>query len=343
MMAKESREGRWHVVRRCLAMIRRLQRGPANGKELVEAVEAEIHEAYDQTKASSQQRQFERDIFHLKEDLNLGLKYERRSNQYLLDENDYPLLDLPDEDLTTIAWLRKTFDDASPQHHAVDGFLSRIISFLDLQRREAVEAQRLSFRLDLSRRDGNHVPEEVRVGIAKALTRLVRVEFDYVSSENVSGIPLCHMVDPYEYFFDNGHYYLKGWCHSVRQGNWQQSIGSYNAYRLDGMSNFQILPDKTLWPPPRAKKYIVRYWLDARVVRHGVSRQRWIDFTDPDDIEWQPDGSVIVNGVTDQDFFAAQTLLRYGERCQVLNEGPVKRRIVETVKKMAEKYGTPTD
>jgi predicted DNA-binding transcriptional regulator YafY len=342
-MSQESRDGRWHVIRRCLVMIRRLQRGPADRKELIEAVQAEIHDAYAQTEDSSRQRQFERDILHLKEDLNLDVKCDRQTNLYFLYESDYPLLDLPDEDLNTIAWLRQTFDAASPQHHAVNGFLSRIISFLDPHRREVVEAQRLSFKLDLSRRDDNHIPEEVKSGIARALTRGVRVEFEYSSSENESGMPRRHTVDPYEYFFDNGHYYLKGWCHSVREEGQEWSIGSYNAYRLDSMSNFQILPSKTPWPPPRAKKHAIRYWLDAPVVRRGVSRQRWIDFIDPDDIEWQPDGSAIVNGTTDQDFFAVQALLRYGERCQVLNEGLVKQRILETLKKMVKNYELPTN
>lgn len=339
-MTQESRDSRWQVIRRCLAMIRRLQRGPASWEALAEAVQAEISEAYVQPKQSSRKKQFDNDKAHLVHSLGLGLKYNRRTHEYLLYNNDYPLLELPSEDLATIAWLKKTFESESPEHQPVEAFLNRLISFLGPERREEIERQRFIFKLDLARRDDNHVPVEVREGIVEALVRSRRVGFDYRSSTNSSGIPWRHIVDPYEYFFEDGHYYLKGKCQTVAQGGQSHVSGSYTAYRLDGMSNFQLLPNKVEWPPPKARQYKVRYRLEAEVVRHGVSRQRWIDFDDPEDLEWQADGSVIVNGMTDNDFFAAQALLRYGHRCRVLNKGPVKDRILESAKKILENEDT---
>ncbi|HMR68553.1 MAG TPA: WYL domain-containing protein, partial [Anaerolineae bacterium] len=269
----------------------------------------------------------------------LVLKYNPAEQAYrLIPSVETPLLDLPAEDLTTLAWLQKTFDELSPQHESIQALLDRLIAWLPPERREAIERQRLDLQLDLARRDDNHIPAEVKSGLARALSRRVRVEFDYLASTNDTGQPRRHIVDPYAYFFHDGHYYLKGYCHSVSSEEWQISPGAYNAYRLDRMTGLTVEGTKLPPTPPRAKKYKVIYRLDPRLARGGISRQRWIDFTNPDDIERHADDSVIVHGVTDDLFFAVQALMHYRHHCRVLGGPEILAKMRETVQKMAEIY-----
>jgi len=333
------RNSRWHITRRCFVMIRRLQRGPATWKELVNAVQAEYSEAYTKNDDKSLKKQFHSDKEHLKKGLTMEIGPDK-TYHYHLTENDYPLLDLPDADLTAIAWLKQIFTDKAPEAGTIHNFLDRVIAFLAPQRRTEIVKQRQGLRLDIARRDDNHIAWGLTEKIQQALFENRRVTFDYLSPSNPTAIPWRHMVDIYDYFADQGHLYIKGWCHEIKQGLEPLSpyTPAYQQYRLDRMSNLELLSSQRLSPPPRAKKHKVRYHLSAELVRRGVSRQRWIDFDDPDDLEWQPDGSVIVNGTTDNEFFAAQALMRYRDLCVVLNKGKVRRRIVKAVKKMAENY-----
>ena len=67
-MARGKREGQWQVVRRCLAIVRRVQRGPASREELVEAVLArEGADAYGGTTGRALQRRVENDLQRIRE------------------------------------------------------------------------------------------------------------------------------------------------------------------------------------------------------------------------------------------------------------------------------------
>lgn len=339
-MSRGKRDSEWVSLRRCLAMIRRAQRGPTSRVDLMAAVADQVPGAYEGAAESARIKRFRHDLTNLRTRLGLDLKYKPAEQAYrLIPSEETPLLDLPAEDLTTLAWLQKTFDELSPQHEPIQTLLDRLIAWLPPERREAIERQRLDLQLDLARRDDNHIPAEVKSGLARALSRRVRVEFDYLAPGNDTGQPRRHTVDPYAYFFHDGHYYLKGYCHTVHGEDWQLSPGAYNAYRLDRMTGLTVEGTKLPPTPPRAKLYKVVYRLDPQLARGGISRQRWIDFTEADDIEYHQDGSVTVNGVTDHLFFAVQALMRYRHHCRILGGPEILGKMRETVRKMAEIYG----
>ena len=336
------RESDWLVVRRCLAIVRRALRGPASWRELIEAVVAqEGAEAYGVGAEPARRLRLGKDLERIRAHLGLDLYFDRELGGYVAGEAAIPLLDLPDDDLATIAWLAQTFTPDSPQHREVQGLLQRLRKALAPERREEIERRHTALALDLGRRDEDEIAPAVWDGLTRALVARRRIEFTYRSPQQDDQTPRRHVVDPYERYFDaaRGHYYLRGWCHYSEGPRGVRPQHRYFDYRLGRMAELQLLPDKLPPFPPPAPQYAVAYELSARVARFGVSRQRGIEVTD---VEMRPDGSALVHGHTHDPFLAVQALLHYGPNCRVLGGPEVLERMRSAVREMGEMYGEGT-
>jgi len=333
------RESDWLVVRRCLAIMRRALRGPATWQELLQAVVAqEGADAYGSGAASTQRRRLEKDLERIRSHLGLDLRFDRDLGGYVVGDVAIPLLDLPDDDLGTIAWLAQTFTPDSPQHREVQGLLQRLEKALARERREEIERRHTALVLDLGRRDHDDIPTAVWNGLTRALVARRRIEFTYRSPQQDDQTPRRHVVDPYERYFDTarGHYYLRGWCYYSEGPRGVRPQNRYFDYRLGRIADLQLRPEKLPPFPPPAPQYAVEYELSPRVARFGVSRQRGIEVTG---VEMRPDGSALVHGHTHDPFLAVQALLHYGPNCRVLGGPEVLERMRSTVREMGEMYG----
>lgn len=333
------RESQWLVMRRCLAIIRRAQRGPATRDELIQAMlEEERPKVYgepDDEKAL--RRRLEKDLGRIRNNLMVDLRFDRQVGGYVIKDTWMPLLDLPDEDLATIAWLEQTFDYDSPQHDEVHALLGRLRFYLAPERQAKIERCRTALVVDLGPRDEDRILPAVWEELTRAQTQRQRVEFYYLSPQYEDGVPRRHVVAPYELHFDTrrGHYYLRGWCHYVVGPQGRQEIGGRRDYRLGRITDLQVLPDKLPPFPPSARRYSVVYELTPQVARLGVTRHREIEI---EATEQRDDGSVLVRGTTDSIFWAIQTLMHYRYNCRVLGGPEMLREMRATVRKMAEMY-----
>ncbi len=215
-MPHGTRESDWLVIRRCLAIIRRIQRKPAHWQELVEAVLQAEPDAYGQSEGQALRKRFYRDLDRIRQSLYIDLRADPRTKQYTIRDTELPLLDLPDEDLTIIAWLEQTFQPHSPRHQEVKRFLDRLRLYLSPERRLQIEQQRAALILELGQQDEDQILPEVETGLQQALARRCRIEFDYLSPQSPEGQPRHHVVDIYEpprFEASLGHYYVRGWCH----------------------------------------------------------------------------------------------------------------------------------
>ena len=105
------------MIRRCLTIVRRVQRGPAQWQELIQSVyDQEGSEAYGGVQGKALRRRLENDLARIRQELMIDLYYDRQARGYTISDVWLPLFDLPDEDLATIAWLHETFGHDSPQH-----------------------------------------------------------------------------------------------------------------------------------------------------------------------------------------------------------------------------------
>ena len=333
------RESQWQVLCRCLTIIRRVQRGPASWEDLVQAVlDAEGPEAYGEAEGKALHRRLENDLQRIRDRLTIDLYFDRRTGGYVINDTWRPLLDLPDEDLATIAWLEQTFDHGSPQHDQVHALLGRLRLYLGVERLAALERCRTALALDLSRRDDDHVPPDVWERLTKAVLERRRIELLYLSPRYEDGQPRRHVVDPHECYFDttHGHYYLRAYCRSIVGPEGRDEPCDYHTYRLGRILELTVLPQKMSPVPPPAPRFAVEYELAPHVARLGVTRHPWLEIAE---IEPRADGSAVVRGETDSLFWAVRGLLHYGPTCRVLGGPEMVREMRKIVEEMWELYG----
>jgi predicted DNA-binding transcriptional regulator YafY len=337
-MSRGKRESHWLVIRRCLAIIQRAQRGPASRDELIQAVlTQEGREAYGETEGQTLYRRLEKDRRRIRENLMVDLFFDRQAGGYVIRDTWRPLLDLPDEDLETIAWLEQIFEHDSPQHDEVHALLGRLRFYLALERRREIERFRTTLAVDLGQRDEDEISPAVWNGLTKALVERRRVEFSYHSPQQEDGVPRRHVVDPYERYFDTvrGHYYLRGWCRYTDGPLGRYEQGRYFYYRLGRIGDLRVLSNKLPPCSPSSPRYPVVYELASQVARLGITHHREIEVKET---ERQEDGSVLVRGETDNLFWAVRTLLHYGPNCRVLGGPKMRWEMQKVVREMAEMY-----
>ncbi len=337
---RSKRESEWLVIRRCLSIIRRVQRSPATRDDLIAAALAEEPEAYGGATGRQLYKNFHDDLARIRNNLLIEVRADPRTKQYSIQDMDQPLLALPDTDLKTIAWLEQTFGPGTPQNPEIKAFLDRIRFFLAPDQRLVIEQQRTDLVLKLGQQDDDLLDPTVEDTLQLALARRRRVEFDYYSPQFEAGQGRRQVVDVFEpprFEPMLGHYYLYGWCHYSVGPEGRFEAGYYIPYRLGRIKQIHLLPTRLPPTPPRPKRFAVKYWLAAQVARYGVTRRRWINF-DADQIERQPDGSVIVTGTTDNLFFAELELMHYRHNCKVLGGVELLTAMQKTIKKMAKLY-----
>jgi len=331
------RESQWLVMRRCWAIIRRLQRGPATREALLQTVfRQEGREAYGNRQDKALQRRFENDLQRIREKLLVNIAYDRKQKVYELTNTWLPLLDLPDEDLATLAWLEETFNLASPHHDEVHNLTDRLRFFLTVDRAVEMERRRYALQLNLARRDESEIPDEIWEALQRALEQGRRMEFFYTSPQQQDKQPRRHVVDFYAPpYFEEGHFYIRGYCQYTDGPVGKHMMRRYFNYRLDRISDVSLLPNKLPPSPPRPHTYEVRYELAPPLARKGVSRLRGLTRMQ---VEQRPDGAALVQGETEDLFRILQALMRYREHCRVLGGPELLQMMQETVEKMKKLY-----
>ncbi|MEM4168224.1 MAG: WYL domain-containing protein, partial [Candidatus Caldarchaeum sp.] len=261
----------------------------------------------------------------------------RQEKGYIIYSLWTPLLDLPEEDLRTIAWLGRIFDEESPYHDEVHAFLDRIVFYLGHRRAPAVRRYREGLELDLRQRDGDEISPDVVLRLERAVAEQRWVEFDYRSPQYQDGVSRRHRVAPVRVYFDpgRGHYYLYGWCQSIAGPEGIADCQQHLYYRVGRIQGLRILPDVV--PPvlPRGRVYEVVYELAPEIARLGVTRHPEITVHE---VEQREDGSAVVRGETHNLFWAVQRLLQYGAGCRVLGGPELLAEMRRVVERMARLY-----
>ncbi|MFQ5856913.1 MAG: helix-turn-helix transcriptional regulator [Anaerolineae bacterium] len=325
-----ARMSTWVKVRRCLVILRRLQRGPTSRNELINAVKAAVGEsAY----GVAAEKALERDVQQLRGTFDLTIQ-SRQGEYHLVEVGTLPLLDVADEALQAMAFLYDTFKPGAPGADDVRGLLDTLVSYLPEERRKALRSVRAMPRLDLQPVDGGEIDEETWDTVERAVVKRRQLAFDYRSPRRQS--PTHHVVEPYDLDFEDGHYYLDAHCLRWEGPDGESRRDARINYRVDRIvpGSARVLPTKL--PPSRRKPrtYTLRYELAPAIARGGVSRR----FPETQ-VKMRDDDWAEVTARITSPFMAAKTLLRYGENCRVLGPPEVVRLVEEAVRGMAEMYG----
>lgn len=339
-MPKGRRESSWHVIRRCLALIRCAQRGPASRDDLIQVLKDLEREdrVGELSSESTLQSRLEKDLRRIRERLLVDLSYNRRTGKYEIQDTWTPLLDLPDEDLETIAWLEETFGYDSPKHDEVHALLRRLRLYLDMARVAVIEETRSALEVDLRQRDEDEISPGVWRGLTKAFAQQRQIEILYLSPQYEDGEPRLHIVEPYDpYYFDTkrSHYYLQAYCRRIEGADGTEYPNAYFTYRLGRIQDLKVLPTKLPPTAPSKSSYRVEYELAPGIARLGITDHPEIEIHE---VEHRDDGSVVVRGEAESIFWAIQTLLHYGANCKVLGGPRMRREMERVVKEMAELY-----
>ena len=316
-----NRESSWLAARRCLAMLLRLQQGPATKQQLLDVVHKDAGGESDgrqSTKAIN--RRFEEDKRRLADQLGVKIRYSGDVNGYVIEWWERPLLNLPNDDIQTLAFLNDTFQPDSPHAAQVQQLVDRLASWLPLDRQYFY--QKASGKLpdvDLRLRDSDKIALDVWETVLEAHNHKQQLSFDYLSSSHADGIPRQHIVEPWHFYFsDRGHYRLRAYClfNDGPNGPWNPK--TYINYRISRIvpDSAKVLPTKLPPQPRTARPYTVAYELAPEIARFGVSRRP--EMIGEPEIKESDDGWVRVEGKTHDVFELARNLLYYGANCRVL-------------------------
>ncbi len=311
-----SSESPWHVARRCLAIINHLQQGPTAKQELITAVYQQNDPRAD--KAALHKR-FENDKKRLRDRLNMPIHYEKRVKGYVLGEWERPLLNLPDADIQTLAYLADTFHVDAPKSIEVHQLIDRLIGWLPPERQKL--ARRIAGQqptADLRLRDNEEIAPDVWEAVLEGWQAKQELQFDYLSSRHEDGRLRQHHIQPWDLdFTDRGHWRLCGYClfNDGPNGPWEPR--DYWNYRLSRIAprSVEILPKKLPGIRPSGKLRQVVFELSPAIARFGVSQRK--ELVGETAVAVQKNGWTRVEGKTHDVFDLARNLLYYGANCRV--------------------------
>lgn len=310
-------ESVWHVARRCLAIINRLQQGPATKEELL----ATIYRAEDANATQAAlNRRFDNDKTRLWQKFQVRIRYDKLAKGYVLAEWERPLLNLSDTYIQTLGLLSDTFRPDSPNAPEIHQLIDQLIDWLppDRQKRfRQFSGQQPT--ADLRLRDSEEIAPDVQAVVLKAWQDKRELKFDYRSSQHDDGLPREHHIQPWDlYISDRGHLHLRGYClfNDGPNGPWHPN--DYVNYRVCRIvpGSAEVLPRKLPGVRPNGRPREVIFELAPAIARFGVSERKELH-GEPKIIPVD-DGWVRVEGKTLDVFGLSRNLLYYGKNCRVL-------------------------
>ena len=329
-------ESSWLVARRCLDIINRLQQGAASKQDLLAMVYGDEDVLEDEVLTN----RFDKDKERLRDRLQVPIRYDKGVKGYVIGERERPLLNLPDADIETLAFLADTFQPDSPHAAHVHRLIDQLVDWLPPGR------QRLFKRLsgqqptaDLRLRDREEIAPDVWEATLAGWQAKQELQFDYLSGQQEDGLPRQHHIQPWDlYFSDRGHWHVRGFClfNDGPFGPWQPH--DYINYRLSRIvpGSVEMLPRKLPEVRPSGRLRQVVFELGPAIARFGISQRK--ELVGEPQVSALDDGWVRVEGQTHDVFDLARNLLYYGKNCRILGGRELRQEMQELVKQLGEIY-----
>ena len=309
-------------MRRALLILVCLHRGDASRQELIQFVarEADDPAVY----GSRPEYSFQKDLSLLR-GLGFGISYSRQHDAYHLGDMEIPLftLALPPEECATLGAVARAFV-GSPLEADIQKVMARIEDALPLDCRPALHQPPPRTFPSLAVLDDLQPHGDTIRLLERAHRRRQQVRFTYHSPQHPE--PRQHIVEVQELTYREGHLYCE--AHAP-------ALGRAIAFRVDRIEPGSAKALPTRVPGPRSRRpHTLRYRLSPQIARYGAT-PRFAEHREEVDEE----GWIVVTAEAEDLFWAAKTLLKYGEHCQVLEPPRLVAEMQRTVEKMRELYG----
>lgn len=304
------------LIRRLAALIHVLREGPCTFDQLYRRLLIQEGDLFEHVKRENVRRMIHRDLQHL---ADLGILVERDHGKYRL-HGGVPVF--TEDELRTLALIRDTFDHRHPQATQVKQLLQRLTLHLTSTEQRLYERrvhQRPAVRPAIDYAPFAPLIEQLE----SAIDVRRPVSFCYENSRKVRQIHRC--VHPYEIEFYDRHFYLVAYT---------ENGGRVLDFRISRISDLRLL-DRRL-PPGVARQrqqITFRYRLTGPWVDNELSER----FEEQRVIARGPDG-VVIEAKGRSEFFIIQTLLRYRSHAEVLEPPALRRRMMEEVRQLAQRY-----
>jgi len=316
-------------------MVLCIMRGDATRQDLINIVMSHTDPNDDPLDRKAAEKRFENDRVRLRENLNWDFGFRQQDKTAYFKQNDRPFIDLSPEAIRGLAFIQQSFGASSTPHFIeLKALTETLLLALSVERRYELDAQRSLLKLDLQPLDGDNVPDDVFEKIRTACAEHRLLEFDYYSSKQSDGVPRRHTVEPYNYYFENEHYYLDAECRHVLtvKGIWHPPQPTA-PYRIGRMNNLEVLSSRFDAYRRTPKTLEVKYWLAPEIARYGAT-QRFKG----SQIELQTDGSAIITFQSKNLFMDLRELLHYGANCRVLGGEQAVNEMKAIVAAMWQQY-----
>ncbi len=339
-------ESSWRVMSRCWAILLRLQQGPASLEELISTVKQYVgDDAYgSQTTPAQQTKRFRHDLENLKKHFHIAIQYDRRPKKYRIQEREWPLLNLADAHLETLAFLEQAHTANTPGAWEVKRLVRQLLAWLPSDRQKVFEQyqRQRAMQVDWSLRDEEPIDPGVQALVQEACIQGRYLQFDYLSRRNEEEIPRQHYVQPWELRVNRRRHHVELWAFCEwrdAEEEGKRDLRRYQAYRLSRIvpGSVVILPKKIPALPPQGRRYTAVYDLHPRLIKYGLSTQDEL-IGDPT-LTIQPNGWGRVEGETYSVFNLARELLYYGGNCRVIGGADLRAEMEKLVGALVEIYG----
>lgn len=314
----------WVVCRRCLAIILRLQQGAATKDELIKVSYELNPQEMPEWKLAG--RRFDRDKKQIENSWGIKIGYDKTQKAYAILGRDRPLLNLSDQHLETLSFLRHNYQQNVPGSLQVVQLIDQLVDWLP-ENRQRVYRHHYNQRVlhtNQALRDVENIDPQVEQLIRQAFEERRKVLFEYRSRSRQDAHGFFHRVQPWEIRVNGRHHLeLWGYCEwqttSTEIGEWEYK--NYRPYRLSRIASgsVEILPDKFAEPRPIGRPISVAYELHPSLLVGGLSTQD--ELIDEPVLTEMPNGWWRVEGRTYSVFSLARELLYYGKKCRVVEVG----------------------
>ncbi|GIK54775.1 MAG: WYL domain-containing protein [Chloroflexi bacterium] len=297
-------------------------------------------EAYGRHGPKALDRRFREDLARLEKNFDVKVCYSKVDKKYVMKWRERPLLNLPDTDIQTLAFLADTFQQDVPHSLEVQQLVNRLVDWLPEERQKVYhQAVGHQSNADLRLRDSEAIASDVWQAIETAWQARQEVQFDYLSLANESGIPRQHHVQPWDlYFSDRGHWRLRGYCLFCDPLEGGDLYHDYINYRLSRIvpGSVEILSRRLPATRPNGRLRQVIIELSPTITRFGVSQHK--ELVGEMKVRPLDEGWVRIEGQTHDVFELARNLLYYGVNCHVVGGQELLQETKELVRGLRTIY-----